>query len=207
MDVLIDKALQDQERLIASLRRPTYKQMIEDVAGMMIDTLNRGNTIFWCGNGGSAADCQHLSAELCFQFKIHDGRPGLRSIPLTVDTSLMSAIGNDRSFDEVFSIQARSLMTNGDMLIVVSTSGTSRNILRVMDTACQVTKGPIVAFTGSNGIASSHKHMCDVNYSIRSDDTPRIQEAFLLIGHILCEIVEKELKKLDEKKLKGHTIL
>lgn len=161
---------------------------ISHVAARLVEVLRTGGTIFFCGNGGSAADSQHLAAELAGRYLFD--RPALPSIALTVNTSNLTAIGNDYGYDFVFSRQLAGLARSGDAIIGISTSGNSKNVIEAFKVARE--KGVIsVAMTGASG-----GRMAEVaDYAIRvpSTSTPRIQEAHIAIGHIICGILEDEL--------------
>jgi D-sedoheptulose 7-phosphate isomerase len=170
----------------------TSKELLSEYvinAGQILaHSINNTGTLFWCGNGGSAADSQHLAAELVGRFK--ENRRALRSIALTTDTSVLTCVANDFSYDDIFSRQIEALGREGDVLIAITTSGKSENILRVMKVAKEM--GLItVALLGKGGGAA--KKYADHALVVPSDSTARIQEAHMLIGHILCEIIEKEL--------------
>lgn len=163
-------------------------ETISMVAVRCTDALSRGNKIMFCGNGGSAADAQHLAAELSGRF--YRDRPPLAAIALTVNTSFLTAVANDYSFDEVFARMVKSIGHQGDVLIGISTSGNSENVIRAIQQA-KVMRILGVGLTGKDGgkIAASS----DVLIRVPSTDTPRIQESHILIGHILCEIIEKSM--------------
>ena len=163
-------------------------EIISMAAVRCTDALSQGNKIMFCGNGGSAADAQHLAAELSGRF--YRDRPPLAAIALTVNTSFLTAVANDYSFDEVFARMVKSVGKEGDVLIGLSTSGNSENVIRAMQQA-QVMKILAIGLTGKDGgkIAVSSDYLI----RIPSTDTPRIQESHILIGHILCEIIEKSM--------------
>ena len=145
-------------------------------------------TIFWCGNGGSASDCQHLVAELVGRFK--DDRRALSSISLTTDTSILTSVANDYSFEFIFTRQIQALARPGDLLIVISTSGNSPNIVNVLQTASNM--GILTAgLLGKNG--GQAKNLVDQSVVVPSSNTARIQESHILIGHCLCDIIEDGL--------------
>jgi len=148
------------------------------------------------GNGGSAADAQHLAGELVSKFYID--RKSLPAQSLTVNTSILTAIGNDYSFDKIFSKQLEGMGKEGDIAIGISTSGNSKNIIEGLKLANENYLFTI-GFTGKNG--GKINNIVDVCINVPSDDTPRIQEAHIMIGHIICEIVEKELFKKSEKEI------
>lgn len=163
---------------------------IDDCARVMGDTLFAGKKILFCGNGGSAADCQHLATEFVIRLRASFPRPALAAIALTVDTSALTAAGNDFGFDYIFSRQVEALGNEGDLLIGISTSGNSANIIEAVKAARA--KGLSVAgLLGNSGGALAE--MVDYPLVVPSENTARIQECHLLIGHILCEIVEERL--------------
>jgi D-sedoheptulose 7-phosphate isomerase len=161
---------------------------IEQVAATMIDCYRKNGKILFCGNGGSAADAQHMAAELSGRF--YYDRPPLYAEALHVNTSYLTAVANDYSFDEVFSRLVKGMGQKGDVLIGISTSGNSANIIKAFETARS--KGMItVSLTGESG--GRLKGLSDFMINIPSTDTPRIQEAHIMIGHILCQLVESSL--------------
>lgn len=158
---------------------------IEAAAGLMIDGLKGGGKVLFCGNGGSAADSQHLAAELTGRY-LRDRAP-LAAVALTVDTSALTAIANDYSYDEVFARQVRGLGRAGDVLVGISTSGNSRNVVAALE-AARALGMRTVGLTGAAG--GRMKELCDVCLCVPSTDTPRIQEMHIAAGHMLCELVE-----------------
>lgn len=150
--------------------------------------LRSGHKLLFCGNGGSAADSQHLASELTGRF-IKDRRP-LAALSLTTDSSALTCIGNDYAFDEVFARQVAGLGRPGDVLVAISTSGNSRNVVRAAEEAKRIGM-PVVGLLGRDG--GVLKAMCDVAIVVPSDITARIQEAHILIGHTLCGLIEAEL--------------
>jgi len=159
---------------------------IQSSAKFIVDCLKKGNKILLCGNGGSAADAQHIAAELTGRYKTD--RIGLPAIALTTDTSALSAIANDFGYDIVFARQVEALAKDGDVLIGISTSGNSTNVIHALKQAKEM--GCIcIGFSGKGG--GEMDNICDINISIPSDNTPRIQEMHILIGHILCDFVDK----------------
>lgn len=165
-----------------------FVEKISNAAEIIIRALKNGNKIFFCGNGGSAADAQHLAAELLGKFYID--REPLPAIALTTNTSILTAIGNDYSYDEIFVRQLKGLGISGDVLVGISTSGNSKNVIKAMEYAKKAGIKTI-ALTGKTG--GIMKEYADVLLNVPSTDTPRIQEAHILIGHIICEIVEEQL--------------
>ena len=162
--------------------------VISDVAMQIVQSLSNQGTIFWCGNGGSAADSQHLAAELVGRFK--NDRKALRSLALTTDTSVLTCIANDYRYEDVFSRQIEALGRKHDILVVISTSGQSENILKVLRVAKRMGLKTIALLGRDGGKA---KTLADQAVVIPSDSTARIQEAHILIGHIICELIEQEL--------------
>jgi D-sedoheptulose 7-phosphate isomerase len=161
---------------------------IESVATMLTDALNNGHKILFCGNGGSAADAQHLAAELSGRF--YFDRAPLPAEALHCNTSYLTAVANDYGYNEVYARMIKGSGFEGDVLIGLSTSGNSVNILNAFEDA-RKNKMKTVALTGSTG--GKMKEFVDVLINIPSDDTPRIQEAHIMVGHIICEIVEARM--------------
>ena len=159
-----------------------------DVAQVLIAAYRAGNALFVFGNGGSAADAQHIAAEFLGRFYIE--RPPLAAHALTVNTSALTAIANDYSFDEVFARQLRALGKRGDVALGISTSGNAANVVRALEAAHE-TGMTSVALTGSRG--GRAKEVADYWVGVPSDDTPRIQEAHITIGHIWSALVESAL--------------
>ncbi|MAD52362.1 MAG: SIS domain-containing protein [Candidatus Marinimicrobia bacterium] len=162
---------------------------IEKAAVMMVAVAQNGKMILWCGNGGSAADAQHMAAELMGGLRSHD-RPAVKSIALTTDTSFITAWTNDTDYESIFSRQIEGLGNEGDVLVAISTSGNSKNVVKAVE-ACREKGISVIVLTGKTGGAL--KELGDVTISIPSDDTQRIQEGHLLAEHILCEMVEKSV--------------
>lgn len=167
----------------------TYEVMgvIEAMAERCKSALAAGNKILFCGNGGSAADSQHLAAELVGRFQKE--RRSLASIALTTDTSILTAVGNDYGYDEVFARQVEGLGRSGDILIGISTSGNSKNVVKAVEAARNIGMHTF-AFTGEGG--GKMAELCDLLFAVPSKVTARIQEMHILAGHILCELVEEE---------------
>ena len=155
-------------------------------AQVMIDAIKAYRKILWCGNGGSAADAQHMAAELMGGLVSHD-RPAIASIALTTDSSFVTAWANDTGYESIFSRQIEGLGESGDVLIAISTSGNSENVIRGIDTA-KTKSMKVIILTGKSG--GQMADLGDVRICIPSDDTQRIQEGHLLAEHILCESVE-----------------
>jgi phosphoheptose isomerase len=158
-------------------------------ASLMAEAFRSGGKVLLCGNGGSAADCQHIAAELVNFLTKEFPRPGLPAIALTTDTSLISAIANDSGFERVFSRQVQALGQSGDVLIGISTSGNSPNVIRAVE-AAQSLEMRTIALTGASGRLVD---LAEIAIAVPSTQTQYIQEAHLAIEHILCELVEEHL--------------
>lgn len=184
---IINQSLEEHYLTINKVRKMPVEQ-IEKIGKALANTLKNEGTIFWCGNGGSASDSQHLAAELVGRFK--NNRKALRSIALTTDTSVLTCVANDYCYDDIFSRQVEALARKGDVLIGISTSGNSENVLRAFKLAQELGL-TTVALLGKDG--GKAKNLADDTLVIPSNSTARIQEMHILIGHILCEIIEQEL--------------
>jgi D-sedoheptulose 7-phosphate isomerase len=159
--------------------------VLEAIARAMTATLRTRGKILWCGNGGSAGDSQHLAAEIVGRFRRE--RCGLASMALTTDTSILTSVANDYGFEAVFSRQVEALGAPGDLLVGISTSGNSRNVLAALETARS--QGMVtVAFTGAGG--GKMASLADYLFVVGSRETARIQEAHMLAGHMLCDWIE-----------------
>ena len=161
---------------------------LANASQIAVDTLRRGNKVLLCGNGGSAADAQHIAAELTGRYKSE--RRGLPGIALTTDTSALTAIANDYGYNRVFDRQVEALANKGDLLIGISTSGNSVNIISALKLAKELGCST-VGFSGRDG--GNMNEICDVNLVVPSNNTPRIQEIHILLGHTLCQIIDNEL--------------
>jgi D-sedoheptulose 7-phosphate isomerase len=182
---VIQQSIDVKKQVLSS---PDLLQSIKDIVETCAEAFCEGNKVLFCGNGGSAADAQHLAAELSGRF-YYDRHP-LPSEALHVNTSYLTAVANDYSFDEVYSRMIHATGHEGDVLIALSTSGNSRNIIRALEAAQQ--EGMItVGMTGETG--GKMKELCDFLINVPSTDTPRIQESHIMIGHIICEMVETAL--------------
>ena len=162
---------------------------INEISGTLVECFRKGNKLMICGNGGSAADSQHMAAEFVNRFRLD--RAALPAIALTVDTSILTSIGNDSSYDFTFSRQVEALARPGDILAVISTSGSSLNILKALELA-QELRVKTIGFTGEKGrVAMAPK--CDICLVVPSADTPRVQEAHEFVWHVICGTVEQAL--------------
>ena len=161
-------------------------ESIEKAAELLIGSINTGGKILWCGNGGSAADAQHLATELMGGMSDHDRMP-IPSIALTTDSSFITAWSNDTDFDSIFSRQVQGLGAEGDVLIGISTSGNSENVINALKQA-KYKNLKTIAFTGKTGV--SLDGIADITIKVPSDNTQRIQESHIMIGQILCSLIE-----------------
>ncbi len=183
----------------AEIKQQVATHCLKDMlaaAELMATSLRGGGKVLLCGNGGSAADCQHIAGELINWLNKDFQRPGLPAIALTTDTSVLTAIANDSSFDTIFARQVQALGKPGDILIGISTSGNSKNIVLAVQAAQAANIGTI-ALTGSGGCLGA---MADVAIAVPSQHTQYIQEAHLAIEHIICELVECHLFPKDKSK-------
>ena len=184
---IVSKQLTDHVELIIE-NKELIVSGVQKIAQLASDSLSRGGTIFWCGNGGSAADSQHLAADLVCRF-ISDRIP-LKSVALTTDSSILTAISNDYSFDKIFARQLKALGQDGDILIAISTSGNSRNIKEAVLTAKNIGLETI-GLLGRDG--GSSVDLFSQKLIIQSNSTARIQEVHILIGHLIIDLIEKNL--------------
>lgn len=170
------------------LNDKVFLEEIVRVKDIIVKAFKDNKKVLWCGNGGSAADSQHLAAELSGRF--YYDRPPLRSEALHCNTSYLTAVANDYSFDIIYSRMIEAMGDEGDIIIGISTSGNSNNIVLALEKAKE--KGMIrVGFTGNGG--GKMKQETDYTLDIPSADTPRVQECHIMVGHILCELVEAEI--------------
>ena len=181
----IEQQIIDHFKLNETIISLSHK--IEQIAEKAVSVLKEEGTIFWCGNGGSASDSQHLAAELVGRFE--KDRPPLKSIALNTDTSIMTAISNDYSYDLVFKRQLEVLGNKKDLLIAISTSGNSNNLIQ----AIKVAKSNGILTIGLLGNSGGKiNNLVDFPLIVNSDVTARIQEMHILIGHLICDYVDKE---------------
>ena len=183
---LFMKNLQDHLNLVNSLSM--INEDVLNLGRLAADTLKNGGKIFFCGNGGSAADSQHLASELTGRF-VNDRRP-LAALALSTDSSALTCIGNDYSFDEIFARQVAGLGRQGDLLIGISTSGNSRNIIRAIEEAQRLNMRTC-GLLGRDG--GQLRQICEYSIVVPSVVTARIQECHILIGHTLCGLIEQQM--------------
>jgi D-sedoheptulose 7-phosphate isomerase len=174
-------------RTLAALAASDGPRLAE-VSALLANRLRAGGTLFTCGNGGSAADAQHIAAELSGKFYLH--RPGLPALSLTTNTSALTAIANDFSYDDVFVRQLEAQSRPGDVLFALTTSGRSPNCRKAVEWA-RANGVTTVAFTGTKG--ADFAALCDHAFVVASDDTPHVQEGHITLGHALCALAEAAL--------------
>jgi D-sedoheptulose 7-phosphate isomerase len=182
---LIEASIATEQSLLESA---DLLKTVAKVSEILVNALRQGNKVLLFGNGGSAADAQHIAAELVGRFAFD--RPALPALALSVNSSCLTAIGNDYGYEKVFSRQVEALARSGDVAIGISTSGNSPNVIWAMSTAKKIGLHTI-ALTGSKG--GNLKAAVDHCICVPSDETPRIQECHILIGHIVSELVESEI--------------
>lgn len=166
----------------------TCIDQVIDASIMISDILNEGGKVLVCGNGGSAADAQHLTGELVCRLQLK--RPALAALALTTNSSILTAWGNDETFEDIFARQVESLGRKGDVLVAISTSGNSANVLRAAETA-RTSGLKVVGLTGASGGQLASK--CDICLKVPSSNTQHIQECHITIGHILCGLIDHYL--------------
>ena len=179
---------QAQRNFARMAQDEALRAQLAQAAAMCVETLRAGGKLLFAGNGGSAADAQHWAAELVGRYAAE--RQGLHAIALGTDTSILTAVGNDYGFERIFARQVEALGAAGDVLLVISTSGRSPNILA----AAQAAKARglrVVGFSGEGG--GELRALCDLCLCIASADTPRIQEGHGFLGHVLCGLIEREM--------------
>ncbi len=186
---MIGKKIINKQDLLSSISR---------ACDIILESLKNGRKIIFAGNGGSAADAQHMAAELVGKFYLE--RDPLPAVALNTNSSIISAIGNDYGFDLVFSRQVMGIGSSGDTMIGITTSGNSKNIVLAFMEAKRMGINTI-GFTGNSG--GKVRGIVDVLINIPSDDTPRIQEFHIMVGHIICEIVERKIFPREDKELNG----
>ena len=186
MRELVKSTLEEHRQVVVKMA--ALEGEIASAGELCANALLQGQRIYLCGNGGSAADAQHIAAELIGRF-VNDRR-ALPAIALTTDTSALTAIGNDYGYDEVFSRQVEGLCREGDILIAISTSGNSDNVLKAVDAAHRA-GASVIGLSGKSGGELNVK--CDVSLVVPSGVTARIQEMHIVIGHLICALVEEHL--------------
>jgi D-sedoheptulose 7-phosphate isomerase len=187
MDKIIQKRFKESAEVKARFLKENLAKLLE-VIKLISHTFEAGNKVFFFGNGGSAADAQHIAAEFVNRY-IMD-RPPLPAIALTTDTSILTSIANDMAFTEIFSRQIKALGKEGDVAVGISTSGNSPNVIKAFEVAKEMGMKS-VALTGNEGGVLTK--IADISLTVSSTSTPRIQETHILVGHLLCEMVEHQL--------------
>lgn len=182
---IIEASIAVKQTLLAD---DTMQQKIAEAVDAVASAFNKGNKVLFCGNGGSAADAQHLAAE--FSGRFYTDRKALPAEALHCNTSYLTAVANDYSYDVIYSRIVDGTGNAGDVIIGLSTSGNSGNIIKAFETAREK-KMITIGFTGATG--GKMKDLCDFLFNVPSTDTPRIQESHIMIGHIICELVEKKI--------------
>jgi D-sedoheptulose 7-phosphate isomerase len=170
------------------LQNEALLKVVEDVVSVLVNAFKNGKRVYFCGNGGSAADAQHLAAE--FSGRFYTNRKALPAEALHCNTSYLTAVANDYSFDVIYSRLIDGIGQAGDVLVGLSTSGNSANIIKAFETA-RTKKIITIGFTGASG--GQMKDLCDHLINIPSTDTPRIQESHIMTGHIVCQLVEEKI--------------
>ena len=187
MNSIINDEINEHIKVSNLLHKKTEE--IINISQLCINSIQNDGKILLFGNGGSAADAQHIAAELVGRYKIE--RRGIPAIALTTDTSILTAIGNDYGYSHIFDRQVEALADSSDVVIGISTSGSSINVINGLKMASKL-GCKTIGFSGQDG--GEMKQICDINIAIPSLDTPRIQEMHILIGHIICNLIEIEFK-------------
>lgn len=182
------KELEEKENLLNTIRDNGYLDIVNEVGKELINAIKKGNKVLLAGNGGSAADAQHFAGEIVGRFLLE--RNAMPAISLCVDPVVVTCVGNDYGYEEVFARQIQGLGCKGDVFVGISTSGNSENIIRAIQSAKD--KGmTVVGFTGKDG--GKMKDLCNYVLIVPSDNTARIQEVHTFTVHLLCEMIEKEI--------------
>ena len=183
----IKNAIQENIEIKKDIQQHLSNKILE-LSDKIFEILKQNGTIFLCGNGGSAADAQHVAAEFVGRFA--QERKALPAEALTTNTSILTAIGNDYDFSEIFSRQIQAKVSSNDLVVGISTSGKSANVLKALQ-AAKTLGATTVVFTGEND--SEIKKLADICFNVPSNNTPRIQEAHILVWHIICDLVENKI--------------
>lgn len=186
MNTYVENQLEELSSQLQELKKLSPK--VVEIARLCINSIKNGNKVIFCGNGGSAAQSQHLAAELVGRYKLE--RPAMNSISLTVDTSNLTAIGNDYGYDVVFSRQLEGVGKDGDVLIGLSTSGNSKNVVLAFEQAKKMNI-KTVALVGAKGGKMSE--ISDVCVAVPATTSAHIQEMHITLGHLICDLIEKEI--------------
>jgi D-sedoheptulose 7-phosphate isomerase len=194
MVINVNETIDDSIRAKEQLKK--QNQIIYKIGILISKCINKGGKVFFFGNGGSAADAQHISAELVGRYQIN--RKGLPSIAFTTNTSVLTAIGNDFGYDIVFERQVKSIVTSDDVVVGISTSGESANVIKGIMAAKKI-GAKTVGLTGLNGAKLAK--VADITLKVPSQNTQRIQECHIMVGHIICDIVETNISQKFKKNL------
>ena len=189
MQEIIKQNMQEQIQLLQKTMATDYAAMIQEAAECILQAMHTGHKLLIAGNGGSAADAQHMAAELVVRFE--KDRDGLPAMALTTDSSILSAGGNDYGFDAVYERQIQALGFEGDVFLAISTSGNSENILRAIYMA-KTKNMKVIGMTGKNG--GKMKTLCDILLCVPHDRTARIQEVHEHTKHTLCQLIEQKIQ-------------
>lgn len=185
----ITDSLNESSKTKLKINEHCFDDIIKAI-DLLVECYKNGNKLLLCGNGGSAADCQHIATEMMIRLSHHINRPALPAIALTTDTSNLTAGGNDIGFENVFARNVEGLGNKGDVLLAISTSGNSPNVIKAVEMAHH--KGmKVIGFLGGSG--GKLKSLVDLPIVVPSDNTQRIQEGHITIAHIICELVEERL--------------
>ncbi len=187
MDKIIQKRFKESSEVKARFLKENLSKLLE-VIKLISNTFEAGNKVFFFGNGGSAADAQHFAAEFVNRY-IMD-RPPLPAIALTTDTSILTSISNDMAFSDIFSRQLKALGKEGDVAVGISTSGNSSNVIKAFEAAKEMGMKTVALAGNDGGVLAK---IADISLVVSSSSTPRVQETHILVGHLLCEMVEHQL--------------
>jgi D-sedoheptulose 7-phosphate isomerase len=189
MKTRIEKCMKSAVENYASVfQNDNLKANIQQIVAESVAAFQSDKKMLFCGNGGSASDAQHIAAELSGRF--YSDRPPLYAEALHVNSSFMTAVANDYGYDATYARMVAAAGKKGDILVGISTSGNSPNVVRAIQKAKELGM-TTVGFTGNNG--GTMRDICDIMICVHSDDTPRIQEAHILVGHIICQLIEEEM--------------
>lgn len=184
--IKFSKSIEQRKALLKDIDH-IFDNLVTEAAGLISDAINKNKMLMFAGNGGSAAEAQHMSAEYLATLDHRNFRPGIKSISLTVDSSFLTAWTNDFGYEDVFSRQIETLGSDGDIFLAYSTSGTSKNILKAINSA-KNNGIKIIGFTGNDG--GLMKDICDICFTVPSNSTAMIQEVHTMLGHVICNNVE-----------------
>ena len=194
MEDRIEQVIEEQMKNLKKLKNKNFYNKVIEASNKIAYSIITGGKLLVAGNGGSAADSQHIAAEIVGRYVLE--RDAYAAIALTTDTSILTAVGNDYSYEEIFSRQIQGLGKSGDVFLGISTSGNSKNIIKAIDMA--KSKGLyVIGLTGSDG--GKMKNMCDILINFNYSETARVQEHHIMTYHLICEFVEKKLRDFFEE--------